>query len=480
VAGEPHRAEQPQHETQRQHRTRRVDPPLVPGQDPRDPGIERRRRGAGDGGRRDAEAEVPERRQPRRELPHGDGLVLLVHRVAGLERVQHVAGDHAEIRPGLALDGPNGEVLQDPVVVRARPRREQPDGRPASPDVGVGARPLRGRPGVAQDLLDRRRRELRAVGERRHPAVQEVPLAVLDRERAALRLVPGRVQEQRRRERHHGDRDPPPPDALRDQEDQRGNDQEQSDRASQAGGGEQRPGAGCGHHPWPPPPHQQRDRRDDQDLEQRLRHEERLEVDLVAVEQHRCGGHRRQPRADAQVDQDRVDRDAERNAEQVLDRHDQAERVAVRPRPQEEPVQQRPVVAGVEQPGGGQVAVRIPPEQDPRPVGDRGQPPELHREQHHRGDRNRPGPRRAAPSSVGASDAAGASSGVRRSSSTGAGPGASVAGSASILTVGAPRAFMPTSWFVRRTAAARRRTPRRRAARPRPRAVRALRVRPWW
>ena len=81
----------------------------------------------------------------------------------------------------------------------------------------------------------------------------------------------------------------------------------------------------CCCRPRRPGPQQQHQAGRDHGLEQHVRHDGLLELELIRVEQHRRRGERRGPSRHAAPDQQRVHGDRHGQAEGVLDRRDQGE-----------------------------------------------------------------------------------------------------------------------------------------------------------
>ena len=114
-------------------------------------------------------------------------------------------------------------------------------------------------------------------------------------------------------------------------EDHGWHDQDLADLADGGGGAEHecarrdRPQAFLAFLPRRPGPQQQHQAGRDHGLEQHVRHDGLLELELIRVEQHRRRGERRGPSRHAAPDQQRVHGDRHGQAEGVLDRRDQGE-----------------------------------------------------------------------------------------------------------------------------------------------------------
>ena len=88
-------------------------------------------------------------------------------------------------------------------------------------------------------------------------------------------------------------------------------------------------------------PQQQRETRHDERLEQHIRHDRLLGLQLVAIQQHGRGGKRGRPAPHAAAEQDRIERQSYSQAQEVLGRGDRSQSTSTLQRPQQNQVTKR-------------------------------------------------------------------------------------------------------------------------------------------
>ncbi len=133
------------------------------------------------------------------------------------------------------------------------------------------------------------------------------------------------------------------------------------------------PGESTGRHGRFRCPQQGCDGHDEQRLEQRLRHDEVLDVHLVGVQQHRRRRQRRRSGSQPPVHQQRVEKDAEQDAREVLDGRYHPQLMRHGQCAQQQGVARRSDRIGHQGPGEPQVGHGVPGELQRRPIGDHGQ-----------------------------------------------------------------------------------------------------------
>ena len=369
---DPERPEEARDQRQPEQRPRRVGDPLVPAQERRECVVHL--------GTLAVVRQHLERRSVHRvvqlEHPPRHGHLAVLGRPRRGEAAQEVRHDRAGVRDRLVQDHALGEVARDlrPRAPRlagdAHVRRHVHvvDRRERRPRVLLDREPLADRLGRAEHPLVGGHREVRAVGERRHPRVQEVPVEPVQRIDPIVSVKPGRVghQGQRERDDHHGDVGDA--DAQEEQREHRGHQHELGHRARERGGGERRPGERGRDRPDARPPQEQHARGQEQHLEERLGEDLLLEVELHGVEQDRRRGERGEPAPNPEPDEQRVDHDRDTEPEQVLHERDDLEPEAQRQDPQEGRIAERPQRSRAEVRPVGEVADRVREDQR-RPVG---------------------------------------------------------------------------------------------------------------
>jgi len=88
-------------------------------------------------------------------------------------------------------------------------------------------------------------------------------------------------------------------------------------------------------------PQQQRETRHDERLEQHIRHDRLLGLQLIAIQQHGRGSKRGRPAPHAAAKQDRIERPGHSQAQEVLSRRDRSQSASVLQRPQQSQVTKR-------------------------------------------------------------------------------------------------------------------------------------------
>ena len=192
----------------------------------------------------------------------------------------------------------------------------------------------------AQHALVVREVESSAVDDRRRPPVEQVRVAATERYITRLDPVVAGVRPHDDREGQADRRgaDDPLPSAGPgdDREQDPRDDEDDADRPHRRGQPEQRAAdreEGEGQRALP---EQQHDRAEDQCLEQHLRHDVLLDLELVRVEQDGDDSEHSNPTPDAEADEQGVDRDAHGQPDDVLDRGDDREVAHGEHRPQQE------------------------------------------------------------------------------------------------------------------------------------------------
>jgi hypothetical protein len=88
-------------------------------------------------------------------------------------------------------------------------------------------------------------------------------------------------------------------------------------------------------------PQQQRQSRHDERLEQHIRHDRLLGLQLIAIQQHGRGRQRGRPAPHAAADQERVEQHSHPQAQDVLGRRDRGQSARALHRPQQDQVTKR-------------------------------------------------------------------------------------------------------------------------------------------
>ncbi len=232
--------------------------------------------------------------------------------------------------------------------------------------------------GRAQLPLGRGQLERGAVGGIGHPAVGRGHARMREREAAVDHIGRGAVGQERHRERdaeHRCPREPVSPSGSEQQHvTQCGQQQDLADLPDRHRRPEQQ-----ARRQGDPPGHGRLPQQDDQPghdqcLEEDIRHDHLLELQLVSVKQDRRDGERSQPAGHPPADQQAVQGHRHPDAQHVLEQRDHVEVADEQDRPQRDPVADRVVAIGVIQVPGRVLVEKC------RPVG------QLHEHsQHHAG-----------------------------------------------------------------------------------------------
>jgi len=222
----------------------------------------------------------------------------------------------------LRFDRPLREVTAEPLG-RA-PELSAGDGVErgiAVPDVGLRIAALRHGYVQAQPLLGRWRLDLAAIGERGDGRIKKGSVAAGEPEAAMGAVEPGRVAGHRNGERHaqnQGTGDGPPACEPDEDAGQENDDQREPLGPDQRRRGQHQPGQRAEPHRWIWPPHHEDNGQHDQECEERVGEQEMLELDLIRRQQH--GGHREggPPAGQANAPQQQVAKDADAQADDVL------------------------------------------------------------------------------------------------------------------------------------------------------------------
>ena len=207
------------------------------------------------------------------------------------------------------------------------------------------------------------------MGERRDARVEEVAVAPRHAEGPVVRVEPPRVREDGNKKGDGSRARPGEADSTHDQVAGHRDHEGETDGPCQRGGGEQPAGGRARRDARPPVPEEKSDPTERKELEQRLGHHELLDAELVGVKENGRRGHRRQAGAEAETSSEGVDDRAEREADHVLDRDDCGEVVSeVEHESQEHRIAERPPDHRSQMACVREVAVRVPVEQESRPV----------------------------------------------------------------------------------------------------------------
>src|SRR5215212_5668571 len=237
------------------------------------------------------------------------------------------------------------------------------------PHVLVDRRPLRRGRVLAQHALAVGHVESVAVGELSHARIQELPAVPVQPVVAVDRLVPGRVREHRHDESDRERRGTRPTRAQEEQCQECGYENHDRVRPCEERAGEQQPGEPGGDGARRPPPQEQHAPSDQQQLEERLGQDVLLDVELVAVEEHRRRGERGPQRREPQPEQHRVDEHRDREAHEVLHGGHDGELPTRRQQFQEQRIAERPQCARLEVVEPLEIARRVVVDER-RPIGE--------------------------------------------------------------------------------------------------------------